>query len=184
VTAPDLTGDEALVARLLAPLAMLEPAHWPGPPRTPGPFPRAWLPRRSRPRIRRLAMVACVLAGGAVGSAGYALETWVTRPAEPSPISPGGPLSCLPILGRPGQEAAALLAADRISVSWRFTRYADPDSGASLTTAPSAPPLPSVVEGVEANPDGGVIVFLRALADPFAPPLASHLPGCPDTPHS
>ena len=184
MTEPDFTGDEALVARLLAPLAMLEPAHWPGPPRAPERVRRAWPPMRSRPRLRRLAIVACVLAGGAVGSAGYALETWIARPAEPSPIAPGGLLSCLPILGRLGDEAAALLAADRIPVSWRFTRYAEPDSGASLTTAPSAPPLLSVVEDVQAGPDGGVIVFLRALTDPFAPPLSSQLAGCPDTPRS
>jgi len=182
--APDpLLAEEALVARLLAPLSQLEPARWPGPPAHPAAPRRRRRRGRARPAaLRRLALVALLLASGALASAGYAIEEWISRPAAPSPTNPGGPLACLPLLGQPGARAAALLSDRQVTVSWRFTRYTDPLRGLPRTSQPDRPPPRSVVEGLAAGEGGGVIVFLRDRADPYAPPLPPAEEGCSSAP--
>jgi hypothetical protein len=152
-----MSGDlERQIDELLAPLARIAPAE-----------------RRERRSVTRrytlvavaVAVVLAMLAAGA---------TWavykLTASPSPTPVSPRGSLACLDLVAGNADHAARVLTAHGYTIEWKFLRYEAPDGKMFTTSSPSSVAASAIVEDVDADAAGHILVFVHAADDPFAPP--------------
>jgi hypothetical protein len=135
--------------------------------------------RRGVRRFRVAAVVAVGLAGLSIGAAAIAREAFPTR-ATPNraPVSLGSGLACR-LIGMNAQRAGVLLTARGDRVSWRLTRYVNPEQNGGVigyADTVDSPPAGTIVEDVADATGGGLVVSVREPGDPNAPPL--RLPRC------
>jgi hypothetical protein len=129
---------------------------------------------RLRRRERVLVAVAIVLVL-VVGLAATWAALDLTASPKATPVSPGGGLACLNIVGGRADDAEDVLARKGYAISWRQLTYQPPTGQMFTTTAPDAVPDTAVVEDVETEGDSRVLVFVHDRDDPYAPkvdPLA------------
>jgi len=135
--------------------------------------------RRGERRLRIAAVVAVGLAGLSIAAVAVAREAFPTR-ATPNrtPVSLGSGLACR-LIGMNAQRAEVLLAARGDRVSWRLTRYVNPEQNGGVigyADTVESPPAGTVVEDAADAAGGGLVVSVREPGDPNAPPL--RLPRC------
>ena len=142
---------------------------------------RRLTPVTSANRVRRrrglgvAVVLVVVLAGLSIGAVAVARETFATHATpERAPASLGAGLTCSKLIGMDARRAAALLAARGERLSWRLNRYVDPAQNGGVigyADAVDSPPAGTVVEDVANAKGGGLVVSIRKLGDPNAPPL-------------
>jgi hypothetical protein len=153
--------NERRIDEILAPLGEITPADR----------------RRGRPVIARhhrlaaLAIALLVLLGVGATYAAYRFEASAT----PTPISPGGSLACLDLVGRSASHAHSLLAKRDLHIVWRLTHYSA-DGKHFTTTAPHSVPGDAIVEDAVSDGAGHVLLFVHLHGDAHAP--AASPPRC------
>jgi hypothetical protein len=125
--------------------------------------------RRARRRDRQRLVLALVLVTAvvliAVATAWKVLES--TEPA-PTPVSPGGELACLDLVGGTAARAEGVLRDRGFVIEWRLVRY-HADGATFTATTEAAVPQSAIVEDVDRGRDATAIVFVHAADDAYAP---------------
>jgi hypothetical protein len=150
-----VNGDlERRVDSLVAPLGAISPARR----------------DRGRPVVRRHAVLAAVAAVVlvllAAGATWAAIE--LTATPDTTPVSPGGRLACLGLVGGRADHARQVLDDRGYPIQWRLVTYNPPDGATWTATAAADVPADSVVERVAASATG-VLVFVHRADDAYAP---------------
>jgi hypothetical protein len=155
--------ERQLIDELLAPLAQISPAQ------------RA----RGRSIERRHRLIALALAALLLllllGATWPALD--LTASPERTPDAPGHSLGCLKLVGGDAAHAEAALSARGYEVHWGLVTYEPPNGQMFVRRlVPNVAPS-DVVEDIEVDQAGDILVFVHQADDIYAPPI--NPPDCP-----
>jgi hypothetical protein len=155
--------ERQLIDELLAPLRQISPAQ------------RA----RGRSVERRHRLIALALAGLllllVLGATWTALD--LTASPDRMPDAPGRSLGCLKLVGGDAAHAEAMLSARGYEVRWGLVTYEPPNGQMFVRGLVPDVAASDVVEEIEFDQTGDVLVFVHRADDLYAPPV--NPPDCP-----
>jgi hypothetical protein len=155
--------ERQLIDEMLAPLRQISPAR-----RDRG--------RSIERRHRKIALVfAAFLLLLVLGATWTALD--LTASPKPTPDVPGGSLGCLKLVGGDAAHAAQVLSERGYEVHWGLATYEPPNGQMFVRRLVPTVGASDVVEEIELDQTGAVLVFVHQADDLYAPPV--NPPDCP-----